>query len=444
MPGVADVSQAADDAVARLSEATPQAPAGGREKAKRSGARLAWLDALRGFAALCVVFDHAGYHMLINERNFVYRWFDPGQYGVFVFFLVSGYIIPASLERKGSVRAFWISRAFRLFPLYAVALVLSVIGAANGIGNLSGAQHHPATSAAAWLLMIPDILMQNINVPNVAWTLSFEMVFYLLVAALYCWKVHKPSGGYALAFGAGAVVVGGVLPISGIYDLVNDHAGQAGLRLLPIVADVLILGGLVLSAVYSRKGGTVYLTGKIGATVAAATALILLLFNEYYPFSFSGCVILALMFTGTVIYRAEQGETSKAKAWASCGAVFALTMAAGLWHGDHMGTAFEWQWGSTLVAAAVTFGVGMLLRKHSFPGWLAWLGLVSYSVYLLHPLVLSVYSHYARQVTAGDGVQGFIFAGLVAIILVVSAVSFYCVEKPMQKAGRRLTARLGG
>src|SRR5579872_736183 len=80
--------------------------------------RLAWLDAMRGFAALCVVFDHSSYHVLTSLRGFLYHWFDFGQYGVFVFFLVSGYIIPASLERKGSVRGFWTGRVFRLYPPY--------------------------------------------------------------------------------------------------------------------------------------------------------------------------------------------------------------------------------------------------------------------------------------------------------------------------------------
>jgi hypothetical protein len=56
------------------------------------------------------VFDHLTYSVLLSVRNSVYHWFDPGQYGVFVFFLVSGYIVPASLERKSSVRGFWVSR----------------------------------------------------------------------------------------------------------------------------------------------------------------------------------------------------------------------------------------------------------------------------------------------------------------------------------------------
>ena len=69
--------------------------------------RLAWLDALRGFAALCVVFDHGSTLLLQPARDFLYHVLNLGQYGVFVFFLVSGYIVPASLERKGSVRSFW-------------------------------------------------------------------------------------------------------------------------------------------------------------------------------------------------------------------------------------------------------------------------------------------------------------------------------------------------
>jgi hypothetical protein len=61
-----------------------------------------------------VVFDHLTYSVFQPVRNSVYHWFDPGQYGVFVFFLVSGYIVPASLERKGLGRrvARWLDARF--------------------------------------------------------------------------------------------------------------------------------------------------------------------------------------------------------------------------------------------------------------------------------------------------------------------------------------------
>jgi peptidoglycan/LPS O-acetylase OafA/YrhL len=108
---------------------------------------------LRGIAALCVVFDHLTYAVLRPVRDSVYHWFDPGQYGVFVFFLVSGYIVSASLERKGSVRGFWMSRVFRLYPLYLFAVGAMVVLWASGIGSLAGMDADPVTdsrSPTAW------------------------------------------------------------------------------------------------------------------------------------------------------------------------------------------------------------------------------------------------------------------------------------------------------
>ena len=111
--------------------------------------RMAWLDAMRGFAALCVVFDHVSYHVLLPLRHFLSHHLDLGQYGVYVFFLVSGYIIPASLERKGSIRGFWAGRAFRLYPPYLLALAISLAGFAFGVISLAGANRHWRTACAA-------------------------------------------------------------------------------------------------------------------------------------------------------------------------------------------------------------------------------------------------------------------------------------------------------
>ncbi len=114
----------------------------GSVPAPPKGRRLAWLDAMRGFAALCVVFDHMGSLVLQRPHDLVYDVLDTGQYGVFVFFLVSGYIIPASLERKGSVRGFWVSRVFRLYPLYIVAIALSLLAFKTGFGGTARRGEH--------------------------------------------------------------------------------------------------------------------------------------------------------------------------------------------------------------------------------------------------------------------------------------------------------------
>ena len=57
-----------------------------------------------------MVFNHFGYFVPPQLNNPVNQWINPGDYGVFVFFIISGYIVPASLERKGSARTFWVSR----------------------------------------------------------------------------------------------------------------------------------------------------------------------------------------------------------------------------------------------------------------------------------------------------------------------------------------------
>ena len=413
--------------------------------ARRSGARLAWLDALRGFAALCVVFDHATYHVLEPARNWVYQWFDPGQYGVFVFFLVSGYIIPASLERKGSVKGFWISRVFRLYPLYLIALAASVAGSANGWGTIHGAQRHPLTTAASWLLMMPNVL-SGPNVPNVVWTLSYEMVFYLVVAALFTWRAHRPSGGYALGLAGAAVALGGVLPMWSLYHAAGGRSGTYGgghVWLLDGVADALIIGGVAVAVAAAGRASP--LLARAGASVAALTALTLVSVNQEYPNPWSGLVILALMFTGTLIYRAEQERAGKAKTVAISLGVLALMLAAGLWHGSGYGAPWLWEWATSLVGAAVTFAIGLAARYRRIPAPLAWLGLVSYSVYLLHPLVVDAYTHLSRNLgNASTGVQVIITLGIVTAVLLVSAVSYYVVEKPMQRAGRWVAARTGG
>nr|BFE86334.1 hypothetical protein GCM10020093_089350 [Planobispora longispora] len=61
--------------------------------------RLAWLDALRGLGAVAVLLEHALPWFMPQLRPY---WFNLGMYGVLVFFLVSGYIIPVSLEGEGT------------------------------------------------------------------------------------------------------------------------------------------------------------------------------------------------------------------------------------------------------------------------------------------------------------------------------------------------------
>ena len=403
--------------------------------------RLAWLDALRGIAALAVVFDHLSTHLLSGVRMHVYHWLDAGRYGVFVFFLVSGYIVPASLERKGSVRTFWVSRVFRLYPMYLLTIGLAVLLWAFANGSLHGADGDPAKSVLAQFLMMGNVLAGT-NLPNVVWSLSYEMIFYLLLTALFIAGVHKRSGWYAVGFGVAAVVLGGMLP----QQYFSHHLSSP--RLVAAVADLLLLVGLAV-AVLLRGAPRL-----VGAGLSAVVAVLLLAFNGGWIYPWEALSILGLMFTGTALYRAEQGDYPWSRAIAVAVTTIGLGIAAGLWHSHAWGlsagaeTLWERRWFFAFFLAGLTFGGGLLLRHVRVPRWLAWLGLISYSVYLLHPLLVEMdYQYLLKSHHYSFGMQVLLYFLFMVVLVALSSLTYLLVERPMQVAGRRvarwLDARYG-
>ena len=311
--------------------------------------------------------------------------------------------------------------------------LLAMVAYLTGHGTIRGAEHHPLQAVLAWLLMLPNLLTGP-NVPNVTWTLSYEMVFYLLLAALFSWNVHRRSGAYAtLRHRRGGAwrraADGGAHPLGG-------HTGHGTLA-LNAIADALILAGIAL-AVSSRSGLT-----RAGSSVAGAHRARPRHGHQGSPSPWEGCMILALMFTGTLIYRTEQRQpgTSRAVTAAIVVGVLALATFAGLWHGQQRHLSHQWliQWATSVLLAGATFGLGLAASHRRVPRWCAWLGMISFSVYLLHPLVFDAYRTVPALHRAHTApVQVLMFAGCLAVIIGLSAVTYYLVERPMQRLGRRL------
>ncbi|PZG41742.1 acyltransferase [Spongiactinospora gelatinilytica] len=386
--------------------------------------RLGWLDALRGVAALMVVFEHALSPLFPEHRMPIKMVFEAGWYGVLVFFLVSGYIVPASLERRGSVPGFWISRFFRLYPMFAVSVAGMALLAALGWDALDGWwRTRPVALGLGHLTMLQNLFAMP-NVVNVLWTLSFEMAFYLLLTAMYVLGVHRRGSRAALGFIAVAALGAGVLP-----SRLLTSAGPG--EMLAVVLAVIALVSAGLLAVFSASGGV----RRAGAIVIGLTVLTLLAVNQNYPGPWEGLFILATMFAGTVLYRAERAEISwKRASW------MALVPLAGIWlAGGRPG--FQ----AAVVAAWLTFLIGMTLRNRKMPAPLTWLGLVSYSIYLLHPLFLeSAQWFWPDPAGLSISVRLGILAAVVALVLGLSALTWRFVEAPAQRLGKRLAGQWRG
>ncbi|MEU7893296.1 acyltransferase [Nonomuraea sp. NPDC049152] len=370
--------------------------------------RLAWLDALRGIGAIAVVAEHLPW-VLPPLRPY---WFSLGIYGVMVFFLVSGYIIPASLERRGDLRAFWISRVFRLYPLYLGVCVLMV--ALSWWVPLREEVPRDGSAVASHLTMLLDVLNTG-GVADTMWTLSYEMVFYLLVTALFVLRLHKRSGPVAMLFGAASVVAGAALAASPL----------AGGWLAYASGAVFVTG---LACVISGRFRTA------AACALGVMALALPVVSGRIPWL--GLTILAVMFTGTAVHRWERGAGTL---WPVAAAA-ALVVLAPVWA---IQAGWWWVeprvWITTVGAAGLTFAGAMAWRDRPIPRVLTWLGLISYSLYLVHhPLFTFVHEAIGGMGRSPLVVQIAVAVAAVAASILASALTYRFIERPMQSLGRRL------
>ncbi len=149
---------------------------------KISAPRLQFVDALRGVASVGVLLAHLVNNEVSNQtlrrvlplsvREFCFN----GQFGVQIFFVLSGFVIALSLSQNALTGPrglnFALRRQLRLDPPYFVALVaLMSLHAAFGRG-------FPDLKTLALNLVYAHNLTGAPQILGVAWTLCLEIQFY--------------------------------------------------------------------------------------------------------------------------------------------------------------------------------------------------------------------------------------------------------------------------
>lgn len=337
-----------------------------------SAGRLEFLDFMRAIAALAVLAEHGGYHFVRGFAIVTHTIFSFGKFGITAFFLVSGFIIPLSLERRPELTRFWLLRFFRLYPLYwfslAAAILLYAVGDRGALTPEFAA--HPLRNTIANLTMLQGILFVP-HAIGLYYTLTIELIFYLACTLLLRWD--KLRHAYAITW----IILGSATSIALGTPLARHHRVEmAGLFYVVTLA--------VGSAIYGYYKGSV-----------SPRALTLL---------FAGVVCFVI--SGTWLNYAVNKKPDPFE------------------HYTFVAVALPW------VLSYALFLSLLALRGINYPKSMLYVGRISYSLYLLHPLVLSLF-----EVKEGN-TWGFILFALSSLLL--SACTFQLIEQPAYNLGQRI------
>ena len=147
------------------------------------------IDTLRGVAALLVVIVHVSINL---EQSWITKIASYGQYGVIIFFVVSGFIIPYSLHKSRykiqDISNFLLRRMARLNPPYYVILFLTILFYIfiRIINPNAVAEHLNITAPRIFFhltYIVPFTGTDWYN--NVFWTLAIEFQYYILIGLFY-------------------------------------------------------------------------------------------------------------------------------------------------------------------------------------------------------------------------------------------------------------------
>lgn len=271
----------------------------------------------RAIAALLVVFHHLFIPIFHRDNAYTdylkhFNFSFIGDYAVYVFFCISGYVMMMSTTKKhkGSI-SFLSDRILRIYPSYIIWTVIAI--ALVYIGRVIGYEivrfkniPHNVVDMIQVLLLLPSISDHSnyaMTLPT-AWSLVYEMYYYVVFALLlkfisvrnipyalmgifalssFVINSNFPQGRYGwvnlwyiigdyanICFASGAL----------IYNITNNINNPIKYKHLPIA--IVLLFAVLLSS----NNGSLY---QINIIMMSITTFILFLFSDFGSSVLSRC-----------------------------------------------------------------------------------------------------------------------------------------------------------
>ena len=320
------------------------------------------LDALRGFAAVWVVMVHScdrflGANNLALVHQPLYAFAIRGQLGVIFFFIISGYCITAAahsaLYSGKSLNRYALERGRRIFPPYWIALLLGVL--IQVLLSFAESHHwiakinHPGT-----LVWTPRYWVANLTLTQselhsdyeniVFWSLCYEVTFYAIVG-LWLWVSQRVARSRGMA--------------SGQLTLILGLAGTTYATLLVLIIFAIPVFPFDLWHQFALGGILFYVLEARDETVAG--------YSRRFRLMLNGVAGVAIVLSVAFAVLRQLGGSDIGHPSSSVRTLVALLLCLFL------------------------AGIRRFDARIAKSGWmrpLLWLGAASYSLYLVHPLVL--------------------------------------------------------
>jgi peptidoglycan/LPS O-acetylase OafA/YrhL len=369
---------------------------------------------LRGIAVLWVVLFHYVVVRSGQVADPLVVWVDAtrvakivvrnGFLGVDLFFLITGFLLTLpwfkhAMEgrKRPSTREFYIRRARRILPAYYVQLTLLFVvflpllnstlwTAARGfvLGNLG--------LHVLFLHYSTPYSSASLSINGALWTLALEMQYYLLLPLIVVWFLRAPYMAAGACFATAVIwkllALHDLEPLISLYGAIGArwNMTEANLRHFTGTQFPAYLGHFALGILCGRAWLTCHATvpGRISSALLALLA---------------ACAVLSL-YAGLAGHAGWMGEQE----WV----LTPITMAVAIWAAVSRRPA----WGTKILGFAP----------------LAFIGRISYSMYLYHLPALLLFNRYAPAALGGLALPCYFGA-----ILAVSALSFRYVELPFTR-----------
>lgn len=363
------------------------------KKIKQPSQKLQLLESLRGLAALLIVAFHATelFSLKFNQP-FLLSLFEFGDSGVDFFFVLSGFFLALSsfryIGRQEIAKDFFLKRCARIYPFYWL-VSLCIIPVYFLIPSFGKGYETELGVILKSLLLLPQA---HAPILSVAWFLSHLLFFY----GIFAWVIW-----------------------------------------LPKIASKVVLAGLSVSAFF--------MVADIvsGFQLRANTHFLLDFIFSYYNLEFAAGYLLGIFFRRTQLKK----SVSLSILWTGCLAfmvsglvdVYVLhtsSNTAGFYH--------YYEFVAYGLSSVLIVGGAAFLEKQcelSLNRWLVLLGAASFSIYLTHYPILSIFTKLIQTVGInGVGFQTLgMFLACVVTVLIGGIVHFYVEKRLASMFRKRLT-----